>query len=176
MSPYHSDQMSQRSQVSRVTLTLCFLKGPRVSEWVSDKVTYWAVGWTAKKEDNNNFNWGAPQGANIFQMFSVIIFLKKYLEPDLNSRKWEGRIEYVQESETEWTGNPKYLICNKSRFWKWQSVWPNPYKWTLPKGKTHSAIVQCVKSGISSSQRALLQTWKDVDNGWKAFPLRDAAL
>ena len=46
MSPNHSDQMFQRSQVSRVVV---FLKAHWVSEWVSDKVTYWAVGWTAKK-------------------------------------------------------------------------------------------------------------------------------
>ena len=29
---------------------------------------------------------------------------------------------------------------------------------------------RCVKSGISSSQRPLLQTWKDVENGLKAIP------
>ena len=39
MSPHNSDQMSQRSQVSRVTLLLCFSKGLSVSEWVSEWVT-----------------------------------------------------------------------------------------------------------------------------------------
>ena len=52
MSLHHSDQMSQRSQVSGVTLLLCFSKGRSLTQWVthwpSDKVTYWAVGWTAK--------------------------------------------------------------------------------------------------------------------------------
>ena len=43
MSHHHSDQMSQRSHVSRVTLLLCFSKGLSVSQSVSDKVTYWAV-------------------------------------------------------------------------------------------------------------------------------------
>ena len=32
MSPHHSDQMSQRSQVSRVTLLVCVLKGHSVSQ------------------------------------------------------------------------------------------------------------------------------------------------
>ena len=44
MSPHHSDQMSQWSQVSRIAL--CMAK-VNVSKWisqsVSDKVTYWAV-------------------------------------------------------------------------------------------------------------------------------------
>ena len=35
MFPHHSDQMSQRSQVSRVTLLVCFLKGHSVSQWVT---------------------------------------------------------------------------------------------------------------------------------------------
>ena len=39
MSPHHSDQMSQRSQVSGVTLLLCFSKGPSLSQWVSESVT-----------------------------------------------------------------------------------------------------------------------------------------
>ena len=52
MSPHHPDQMSQGWQVSGVTLVLCFQKVAQwVSEWVSDKVTYWAVGWTAKKQE-----------------------------------------------------------------------------------------------------------------------------
>ena len=55
MSSHHSDQMSQTSQVSRVTLLLCFQKvSQSVSEWVSDKVTYWAVGWTAKNWSKQN--------------------------------------------------------------------------------------------------------------------------
>ena len=42
--------MSQGWRVSGVPLVLCFQKGAHsVSESVSDKVTYWAVGWTAKK-------------------------------------------------------------------------------------------------------------------------------
>ena len=36
-----------------------------------------------KKVENNNFRWEPLQGANIFQIFSVIIFFKKYLEVDL---------------------------------------------------------------------------------------------
>ena len=48
MSPYHSDQMSQRLQVSRVALCISKVKVPSVSqsvsqsvsESVSDKVTY----------------------------------------------------------------------------------------------------------------------------------------
>ena len=47
MSPHHSDQMFQRSQVSRVVLCMSKVKVLWVSlwvnEWVSDKVTYWAV-------------------------------------------------------------------------------------------------------------------------------------
>ena len=48
MSRHHPDQMSQGSQISGVTLLLCFQKVTHllsewVSEWVSDKVTYWAV-------------------------------------------------------------------------------------------------------------------------------------
>ena len=38
---------------------------------------------TWKKVENNNFIWAPLQGANIFQIFSVIIFFKEYLEPDL---------------------------------------------------------------------------------------------
>ena len=51
MCPHHPDQMSQGSQVSEVTLLLCFFKRSltrSLTQWVSDKVTYWAVGWTAK--------------------------------------------------------------------------------------------------------------------------------
>ena len=44
MFPHHSDQMSQRSQVSRIALCMAKVK---VTDWVtesvSDKVTYWAV-------------------------------------------------------------------------------------------------------------------------------------
>ena len=113
MYPHHSDQMFQRSQVSRIALWRCSLnvfvfvivfvfvfvydivfllvrscplitlikcfKGHKslgslcccvflkrsltqwVSEWVSDNVTYWAVGWTAKnmmtKHKNYAFLW-----------------------------------------------------------------------------------------------------------------------
>ena len=35
-----------------------------------------------------------------------------------------------------------------------ESVWPNPYKWTLLKGKTHSALVvwgKLFKSNIRTS-------------------------
>ena len=39
ISPHHSDQVSQRSQVSGVTLLLCFSKGLSVSEWMSESVT-----------------------------------------------------------------------------------------------------------------------------------------
>ena len=54
---------------------------------VSTKLT---VTW--KKVENNNFIWGPLQGANIFQIFSVIIFFKKYLEPDLL-----GKIQLVPQ-------------------------------------------------------------------------------
>ena len=36
MSPHHSDQMSQRSQVSGVTLLVSFSKGPLLTQWVSE--------------------------------------------------------------------------------------------------------------------------------------------
>ena len=35
MSPHHPDQLSQGSQVSRVTLLLCFSKGVSLSQWVT---------------------------------------------------------------------------------------------------------------------------------------------
>ena len=57
MSPHHPDQMSQGLQISGVTLLLCFSKGGLLSEWVSDKVTYWAVGWTAKKKKKKRWIW-----------------------------------------------------------------------------------------------------------------------
>ena len=47
---------------------------------------------TWKKVENNNFRWGPLQGANIFQIFSVIMFFKKYLEPDLL-----GKIQLVPQ-------------------------------------------------------------------------------
>ena len=48
MSPHHSDQMSQWSQVSRIALCMAKVNvtqamSDSVSQWVSDKVTYWAV-------------------------------------------------------------------------------------------------------------------------------------
>ena len=43
MPPHHSDQMSQRLQVSRAALCLSKSKSGSVSQWVSDMVTYWAV-------------------------------------------------------------------------------------------------------------------------------------
>jgi len=39
MSPHHPDEMSQGSQVSRVTLLLCFLKGHLLTHSVSESVT-----------------------------------------------------------------------------------------------------------------------------------------
>ena len=53
ISPNHFDQISQRSQVSWVFLLqsmacLMFQNQKWLTQWVSDKVTYWAVGWTAK--------------------------------------------------------------------------------------------------------------------------------
>ena len=45
-----------------------------------------------KKVENNHFRWGPLQGANIFQIFSVIMFFKKYLEPDLL-----GKIQLVPQ-------------------------------------------------------------------------------
>ena len=58
MSSHHSDQMSQTSQVSRVTLLLCFQKvSQSVSQWLSDKVTYWAGGWTAKNISIHTIPW-----------------------------------------------------------------------------------------------------------------------
>ena len=49
-SPHHSDQMSQRSQVSRVALCMSKVKVPWVSEWVSEWVTRSPIElfWTAK--------------------------------------------------------------------------------------------------------------------------------
>ena len=51
MFPHHCDQMSQRSQVSRVALCKSKVKVPLVSQWVSDKVTYWAVRWQLKMQE-----------------------------------------------------------------------------------------------------------------------------
>ena len=48
MFPHHCDQMSQRSHVSLISKT----KGGSVSQWVSDKVTYWAVRWQLKTNKN----------------------------------------------------------------------------------------------------------------------------
>ena len=48
MSSHHSDQMSQRSQVSRLDHSVVVFLKRCLTQWVSDKVTYWAVGWTAK--------------------------------------------------------------------------------------------------------------------------------
>ena len=41
MSPHHSDQMSQRSQVSRVALCMSKVKVLSASEWVSEWVSEW---------------------------------------------------------------------------------------------------------------------------------------
>ena len=44
MSSHHSEQMSQRSQVSRIALCVSKVKvSDWLSQWVSDKVPYWAV-------------------------------------------------------------------------------------------------------------------------------------
>ena len=56
MSPHHSDQMSQRSQVSRVALCMSKSKGVSLSQWVSEWVSEWqchllscqTLVWTAK--------------------------------------------------------------------------------------------------------------------------------
>ena len=50
MSPHHSDQMSQRSQVSWVALCMSKVKVPSVSQFVSESVTRSPIEllWTAK--------------------------------------------------------------------------------------------------------------------------------
>ena len=77
MSPHHSDQKSQFSKfrcrclvfllvrscllISRIKClkghkslgSLCHCVFLKVSQWVSDKVTYWAVSWTAKNQKEN---------------------------------------------------------------------------------------------------------------------------
>ena len=56
MSPHHSDQMSQRSQVSRVALWMTISKV--LSDWVTESVTRSPIElfWTAKKDICNLFS------------------------------------------------------------------------------------------------------------------------
>ena len=51
--PHHSDQMSERSQVSRVALCISISKVPSASQSVSQSVTRSPIElfWTAKKRD-----------------------------------------------------------------------------------------------------------------------------
>ena len=51
MFPHHSDQMSQRSHVSRVTLQCSKIKRSPTDS-VSDKVTYWAVRLSSGQQKN----------------------------------------------------------------------------------------------------------------------------
>ena len=60
MFPHHSDQMSQRSQVSRIALCMAKVKVTQlVSEWVTDWVTRSPIElfWTAKKREFFSFVW-----------------------------------------------------------------------------------------------------------------------
>ena len=99
MSPHHSDQMSQGSQVSRVTLLLCFSKGVSLSHSVSDKVTYWAVGWTAK---NRQLSFGRKNKLiPWFQTFQAIFNWHKFCNSDTASGtvSWGGT-RFVQYQST----------------------------------------------------------------------------
>ena len=65
MSPHHSDQMYQRSQVSRAALCMWKSKSGSVREWVSESVSEWQghllscqnLAWTAKKKYSKLLNY-----------------------------------------------------------------------------------------------------------------------
>ena len=83
MSPHHSDQMSQRSQVSRAALCMSKSKvAQSVSQSVSDKVTYWAVRLSSgqlKIKGNSVFAWICALLRKIFLKYFSRIFLKYFL-------------------------------------------------------------------------------------------------
>ena len=109
---------------------------------VSTKLT---VTW--KKVENNNFIWGPLQGANIFQIFSVIIFFKKYLEPDLL-----GKIQLVPQLPLRGHCNLSEIIKTQENVKGESNMWKKVKLNEQGTPNISSEITLSFENGSESSQ------------------------
>ena len=109
---------------------------------VSTKLT---VTW--KKVENNNFSWGPLQGANIFQIFSVIISFKKYLEPDLL-----GKIQLVPQLPLRGHCNLSEIIKTQENVKGESNMWKKVKLNEQGTPNISSEITLSFENGSESSQ------------------------
>ena len=80
MSPHHTDQMSQCSQVSGIALCVAKVK---VTQWLSDSVTEWVTRspielfWTAKKRSRKKSTWLYAMAGERFDVFVGVLSLSE---------------------------------------------------------------------------------------------------
>ena len=102
---------------------------------------------TWKKVENNNFIWGPLQGANIFQIFSVIIFFKKYLEPDLL-----GKIQLVPQLPLRGHCNLSEIIKTQENVKGESNMWKKVKLNEQGTPNISSEITLSFENGSESSQ------------------------